>query len=122
MASGNFAIGVSKKRPGTYINFEDTKTYVLGGAEVVGGAGLNGDGWNLPDYKLGKILNGMAVEKASTTHIIFEYLPTSADNYCGVQPSEIRAVQDSKIAVEAAFVFYHNNYPRAAADLACGTI
>ena len=122
MASGVFDLGVSKKRPGTSINFKDTRNYGPVGPDVVGGAGINGDGWDLPDYLIGKILDGAAVETPTTEHQMFGYDQIAEDRYCGAGGTVIGVLNGSGTAVETVFNLYNSDYPLAAEDFACGTI
>jgi hypothetical protein len=80
MAGGTFDKGISKIRPGTYTNFEDSDQSLVSvnGSGVSGGGG--GGGAKPKDYIIGKINTTNVATKSNFYG--YEY-PLAGENVCG---------------------------------------
>lgn len=81
MAGGRFIKTVSKDRPGTYTNFEDTESALATGGGAGTGGGGGGGNIKPGDYLFGKVVAVTAECLSSNT--IKDFAAAAEDIYCG---------------------------------------
>ena len=73
--------GIPQVRPGTYVDYVDTKVYTEDGEESSGGAEGSGGKRNPADYLIGKECE--TATEAAKTNTLFDFIASAEERLCG---------------------------------------